>query len=148
MDPKLQPTTKRMNALMRRILTNGDGKINYSEFAKLIGPTDLGPYLKRIRKRTKKEDKYAQDHQAQSDMNERAEKHAFQKKPLTAFKRSEVMLNKDPNRHIRLMPMQFEYTGQLSQDLSQFEGTNPQLNLSQAASSLARFGETKLSAKR
>ena len=44
---------------MRRIVTNGDGKINYNEFAKMIGPVDLGPYIKRIRKRTKDEDKYA-----------------------------------------------------------------------------------------
>ena len=57
------------------------------------------------------------------------------------------MLNKDPNRHIRLMPLQFEYTGQFSQGPSQLSATNPQLNSSQAPSSLAKFGETKLSTK-
>ena len=53
MDPKLAPTVKRMTALMRRISTSTDGKITYIEFAKLIKPVDLVPYLKRIRKRTK-----------------------------------------------------------------------------------------------
>ena len=100
-----------MLALMRRISENGDGKITYIEFAKLIKPVDLAPYLKRIRKRTKQEDKCAEDHRDALLRNEIAEQRADKKKPLTAFRRSEVMLNKDPDRHIRLMPVAFEYTG-------------------------------------
>ena len=111
MDPKLQPTTKKMNGLMRRIVSNGDGKITYLEFAKLIGPIELTPYLKRIRKRTKQEDRHAEDHNEQVLRNEIAEERANKKKPLTAFRKSEVMLNKDPERHVRLMPVEFEYTG-------------------------------------
>ena len=47
-------------------------------------------------------------------MNEQAEKIAHERKPLTAFKKSEVMLNKDPERHVRLMPVEYSHTGQLS----------------------------------
>ena len=48
--------------LMRRISTSEDNRIMYLEFAKLIKPIDLGPYLKRIQRRTKQEDKCAEDH--------------------------------------------------------------------------------------
>ena len=43
--------------LMRRLLTSTDGKVVYTEFAKLIKPVDLRPYLRRIRKYTKEEKK-------------------------------------------------------------------------------------------
>ena len=78
-----------------------------------------------------------------------AEKHADKKKPLTAFKKSEVMLNKDPDRHIRLMPMQFEFT-QFTQpeNTSLFSASQRQLNISQAPSSLVKFGETAKGATR
>ena len=103
-----------MNGLMRRVLVNGDGKMTFNEFARIIKPVDLGPYLKRIMKRTKAEDKCAEEHRNAVLMNEQAEKVAYQRKPLTAFKKSQVMLNKDPERHVRLMPLEFELTGQLS----------------------------------
>ena len=34
------------------------------------------------------------------------------------------MLNKDPERHVRLMPLEFELTGQLSAVPSQFSQSN------------------------
>jgi len=43
--------------LLRRLVTSTDGKITYGEFAKLIKPVDLRPYLRRIRKYTKEEKK-------------------------------------------------------------------------------------------
>ena len=46
-----------MTGLMRRISASTDGKITFPEFAKLIKPVDLRPYLKRIRKYTKEEKK-------------------------------------------------------------------------------------------
>ena len=46
-----------MAGLMRRLVCNDDGKITFTEFAKLMKPTDLRPYLKRIRKYTKEEKK-------------------------------------------------------------------------------------------
>ena len=42
---------------MRRVLTNTDGSIVFTEFANFIQPVDLRPYLKRIRKYTKEEKK-------------------------------------------------------------------------------------------
>lgn len=36
---------KRMTGLMRRISASTDGKITFPEFAKLIKPADLRPYL-------------------------------------------------------------------------------------------------------
>ena len=42
---------------MRRIVTSTDGRIIYTEFANLMKPVDLRPYLKRIRKYTKEENK-------------------------------------------------------------------------------------------
>ena len=46
-----------MTGLMRRLVTSTDGKITFTEFAKLLKPVDLRPYLKRIRKFTKEEKK-------------------------------------------------------------------------------------------
>ena len=74
MDQKLVPTEKRMIALMRRIAISEDGKITYNEFAKIIRPVDLGPYIKRIRKRTKQEDKYAEEHKHDLIKNELKDK--------------------------------------------------------------------------
>jgi len=48
---------RRMMSLMRRLLTATDGKILFTEFAKILKPTDLRPYLRRIRKYTKEEKK-------------------------------------------------------------------------------------------
>ena len=42
---------------MRRLVNNLDGKITFTEFAKIMKPSDLRPYLKRIRKYTKEEKK-------------------------------------------------------------------------------------------
>ena len=44
------------------------------------------------------------------------------------------MLNKDPDRHIRLMPAQFEYTGQFSAIPSQFSNTQQKLDVSKPIS--------------
>lgn len=62
LDPLLQERKKSslkkaLTGLMRRIATNTDGKITFTEFATLLKPTDLRPYLKRIRKYTKEEKK-------------------------------------------------------------------------------------------
>ena len=48
---------KRLTGLMRRIVTNSDGKITFNEFAKLMKPVDLRPYLRRIHKFSKEEKK-------------------------------------------------------------------------------------------
>ena len=134
---------------MRRIVNSDDNKITYIEFAKLIRPVDLGLYLKRIRKRTKQEDKYAEDHQNALVMDQMAEKKAALRKPLTAFKKSEVMLNKNPDRHVRLMPVEFEYTGQFSAGPTQMTSNrqvtsaNRQFDSTQNISSFDKFGFQK-----
>ena len=76
-EQKLQPTVRMINGLMRRILSNGDGKITYNEFAKLIKPVNLTPYLQRIMKRTKAEDQCVEDHRQAVLLNEQAEKIAY-----------------------------------------------------------------------
>lgn len=53
----LKKQQKRLTGLMRRIVTNSDGKITFNEFAKLMKPVDLRPYLRRIHKFTKEEKK-------------------------------------------------------------------------------------------
>ena len=54
---KLAQQTRRLTGLMRRIVTSTDGRITFTEFAKVLKPVDLRPYLKRIRKFTKEEKK-------------------------------------------------------------------------------------------
>jgi len=51
---------QRLTGLMRRIVTNTDGKITFTEFAKLMKPVDLRPYLRRINKFTKEEKKQSE----------------------------------------------------------------------------------------
>lgn len=48
---------KQIMGLMRRLLTSTDGKLVFNEFARVIKPVDLRPYLRRIRKYTKEEKK-------------------------------------------------------------------------------------------
>lgn len=54
----LKPTPKRMNALFRRIAPTANPKLTYHDFARLLQPTDLKPYLERIKKKTKLERKH------------------------------------------------------------------------------------------
>jgi len=54
---KANSLRKSLAGLMRRIVTSTDGRIIYTEFANLMKPVDLRPYLKRIRKYTKEENK-------------------------------------------------------------------------------------------
>lgn len=42
-----------MNALLRRISLSFDSKITFHEFAKIIHPVELKPYLKRIQNKSK-----------------------------------------------------------------------------------------------
>ena len=96
-----------MTGLMRRIVTNTDGKITFTEFAKLMKPVDLRPYLKRIRKFTKQEKKQVEYVKRESFLTKFKQARADLRKPLTAFKSSEVMLNRDPERHVGLMAVQY-----------------------------------------
>ena len=112
---------------MRRIVTNTDGKISFNEFAKLMKPSDLRPYLRRIRKFTKEEKKQVEHVKQQSYLTKFKQARVDLRKPLTAFKSTEVMLNRDPERHVGLMPVQygvengFTETGQLSQFQIKFD---------------------------
>ena len=54
----LDPTPKRLAALFRRIASSIDARVSYQDFARLIQPTDLKPYLQRIQKKTKLERKH------------------------------------------------------------------------------------------
>ena len=92
---------------MRRIVTNSDGKITFNEFAKLMKPVDLRPYLRRIRKFTKEEKKQVEFVKRESYLTKFKQARVDLRKPLTAFKTSEVMLNRDPERHVGLMPFKY-----------------------------------------
>lgn len=102
---KMKPA--RYTGLMRRIVTNTDGKITFTEFAKLMRPVDLRPYLRRISKFTKEEKKQAEHVKHQSYLTKFKQSRLDLRKPLTAFRSSEVMLNRDPERHVGLMPVQY-----------------------------------------
>ena len=92
---------------MRRIVTNSDGKITFNEFAKLMKPSDLRPYLRRINKFTKEEKKQVEYVKRENQITKFRQARTDLRKPLTAFKTSEVMLNRDPERHVGLMPVQY-----------------------------------------
>lgn len=93
--------------MMRRLATNTDGKITFSEFASLLKPVDLGPYLKRIRKYTKEEKKQVEVCKIADFKKQCSETRSGLRKPLTAFLASEVMLDRNPERHVGLMPAKF-----------------------------------------
>ena len=100
--------------LMRRLLTAEDGKILLTEFAKLIKPTDLRPYLRRIRKYTKEEKKQVTNVKRESIIAKSKKARLDVRKPLTAFEgQSNVMLIKDPERHVKLMPARYAVTNEL-----------------------------------
>ena len=94
---------KRLTGLMRRIVSNSDGKITFNEFAKLMKPVDLRPYLRRIRKFTKEEKKQVEYVKQTSYIAKFKQARVDLRKPLTAFKSSDVMLDKNPERHVGLM---------------------------------------------
>ena len=98
---------KKMLGLVRRLVSTPDGRLTFSEFAKVLKPTDLRPYLKRIRKYTKEERKQVQKVKHDYYAIKKAQFRKDLSKPLTAFKASEVMLNKDPERHVKLMPARY-----------------------------------------
>ena len=102
-----------MTGLMRRIVTNTDGKITFTEFAKLMKPVDLRPYLRRIRTFTKEEKKQVEHVKRTSYLTKFKQRRSDLRKPLTAFKTSDVMLNRNPERHVGLMPVQYAETNEL-----------------------------------
>ena len=101
--------------LMRRLVTSSDGKITFPEFAKLIRPIDLRPYLRRIRKYTKEEKKQIEVVKQQNFAAKLRQARTDLRKPLTAFIASEVMLNRDPERHIKLMPARYFHKNELDE---------------------------------
>lgn len=111
-DPLLQERKKSwlkrgLTGLMRRIAENTDGKITFSEFASLLKPIDLRPYLKRIRKYTKEEKKQVEQYRVTHFQKRCHDTRHGLRKPLTAFISSKIMLDKDPERHVGLMPAKF-----------------------------------------
>ena len=101
--------------LMRRMLTSTDGKLTYSEFAKIVKPSDLKPYLRRIRKYTKEEKKQVEMLKSAKEAGKFDQARTDLRKPLTAFKQSEVMLNRDPEKHVRLMPARYHMNNELGE---------------------------------
>ena len=111
-DPLLQEKKKMgfkrgLTGLMRRLATNTDGKITFSEFATVLKPVDLRPYLKRIRKFTKEEKKQVEMCKIAKFKKQCTETRNGLRKPLTAFLGSKVMLDRDPERHVGLMPAKY-----------------------------------------
>ena len=76
-------------------------------------PVDLKPYLRRIRKFTKEEKKQVEHVKRTSYLTKFKQSRVDLRKPLTAFKSSDVMLNRDPERHVGLMPIQYAETNEL-----------------------------------
>ena len=93
----LKPTPKLVNALLRRIAPATDSKLSYQEFARLLQPTDLKPYLQRIKKKTKLERKHFENAKLQSLVSLVETKEKDNRKPLTAFQ-SQIMLTKDDSQ--------------------------------------------------
>lgn len=95
----LNPTPRRMAALFRRISAKADSKLSYQDFAKFLQPTDLKPYLERIKKKTKLERKHFEKAKLSTLASIIKTKEKDERKPLTAFK-SEVMLRKDNSKEV------------------------------------------------
>jgi len=105
---------KALAGLMRRVLTSSDGRIVFTEFAHLMKPVDLRPYLKRIRKYTKEEKRQVERVQLDGLVRKVKEKRTGLRKPLTAFVSSEIMLNRDPERHVGLMAAKYGTSNELN----------------------------------
>ena len=99
----IKPTPKRMAALFRRLASSIDTRLTYHEFAKFLQPTDLKPYLARIKNKTKLERKHFEEAKLHSLVSLLQSKEKDKRKPLTAFD-SEIMLNKDEDREVKLLP--------------------------------------------
>ena len=106
-EKKKSQIKRSLTGLMRRIVTNTDGRIIFTEFAKLVKPVDLKPYLKRIRKYTKEEKKQVEVVKKMNVVKTATDLRTGLRKPLTAFHSSEVMLDRDPERHVGLMPVKY-----------------------------------------
>ena len=106
---------KRLISLLRRLISSTDGKITFTEFANVIKPVDLRPYLKRIRKYTKGEKKQVSQVQRQMFTTRFKQGQVDLRKPLTAFQASEIMLNRDPERHVKLMPARYGTHNELAE---------------------------------
>lgn len=95
---KQQPTLRRMLCLMRRLSINERAKISFPEFAKIIRPIQLDSYIERCDL-----DKYAtlceKLDAEQTDLLKKFKSNQVEgRKPLTAFSKTQLLLNRDPNR--------------------------------------------------
>ena len=106
---------RQLTGLMRRLVNNIDGKITFTEFAKIMKPVDLRPYLKRIRKYTKEEKKQVAIVRKEGYVASVKQARVDLRKPLTAFKKCEVMLDRNPDRHVGLMPPQYQNQNELAE---------------------------------
>jgi len=95
----LDPNPKWMAALFRRISNKVNSKLSYQDFARFLQPTDLKPYLERIKKKTKLERKHFENAKLSSLESLIHTKEKDRRKPLTAFK-SEVMLKKVNSKEV------------------------------------------------
>ena len=59
--PKLQPTERRMQSMLRRINLDFAGKLTFPEFAQLIRPYSIDAYIERIECNRTKERKQILD---------------------------------------------------------------------------------------
>lgn len=118
--------------LVRRIMTSTDGKLTYSEFAKAIKPIDLKPYLRRIRKYTKEEKKQVELLKTAKEEGNFEQSRLDLVKPLTAFKQSEVMLKRDSERHVRLMPARYIMKNQLGESGQELQNLSKKFNVLEA----------------
>ena len=78
-------------------------------------PVDLRPYLKRIRKYTKEEKKQVAIVRKEGYVASVKQARVDLRKPLTAFKKCEVMLDRNPDRHVGLMPAQYQNQNELAE---------------------------------
>lgn len=115
--------------LVRRLMTSTDGRLTYSEFAKAIKPVDLKPYLRRIRKYTKEEKKQVELLKTAKEASKFEQNRLELVKPLTAFKQSEVMLKRDSDRHVKLMPARYIMNNQLGESGQELQSLSKKFNV-------------------
>ena len=78
--------------------------MTFTEFSKTIKPTELKPYIQRLKEKDKKAVSSCVNEEQKDILQAIKESEYDLKKPLTAFKKSSIYLNKNEFRHIKLTP--------------------------------------------